>query len=671
MIRYILAALLLAMPALAQTGNLSGGSVKSTGSTTSRTLAARFAEVVNVKDFGATGDGTTDDSAAFTSAINRSNTLLAAGTPVSISIPAGIYRVVSALPQFVRGGCLAGDGTNKTYIKVDTSYSGDVFSWSEAWYSAQYFTTTIDAANAKASACVTGLTVFGTNASGNTQNAFRFYDRNDGVLFRDVDVWHLNGNCLSIGRVSATPQGYMRESNFWGLRCFSTGTASLPAVEISSTTASGSDATNELKFFALDVFDSGGVGLSISNPNNFSATRLIDFHSLRVEQSQDDNIRVGSASDAGQVHTVRFYGLQSITPGDTNADKYGLWIDTTGIQLYDIMVAGGELGPCEAATSCRGLYLNNTRLTKIQLGNISSTGTDVTIGASYGWSNVIDGANEEQNWTWSIDSGVLGKVAIPIYKYGNPVTGTYPTPAVTAAYHDSTATFGNAPGAGAVDLQTQRSDASQVASGAGAALVAGSGNYGQGALCYIIGGSSNVCTGTASSALGVSATDRGRYAFHSKASGQFASRGDSQYGETILRCTTSTTSACRLTADAAAAGSANCVNIPNATASSVIVTLTAVDNSAAGNNYTAVWGGGSIAPHLLTRGANAASTLVDGVATTITPDATRSNGTVGGLAATIAADTTNGCLDVTFTPPTANAVKWNAIGYVRVTGEVQ
>ncbi|CAH9016519.1 putative right-handed parallel beta-helix repeat-containing protein [Vibrio phage 242E40-1] len=38
--------------------------VTSTGSTTPRTLADRFADVVNVKDFGATGDGSTDDATA-------------------------------------------------------------------------------------------------------------------------------------------------------------------------------------------------------------------------------------------------------------------------------------------------------------------------------------------------------------------------------------------------------------------------------------------------------------------------------------------------------------------------------------------------------------------------------------------------------------------------------
>lgn len=60
-------------------------SITSTGSSTSRKLIDRFADVVNVKDFGAVGDGVADDTAAFQAAADF------AGTGNPIFVPSGNY----------------------------------------------------------------------------------------------------------------------------------------------------------------------------------------------------------------------------------------------------------------------------------------------------------------------------------------------------------------------------------------------------------------------------------------------------------------------------------------------------------------------------------------------------------------------------------------------------
>ena len=58
--------------------------VTATGSSASRSLKDRFADTVNVKDFGAVGDGVTDDTSAIQAAITAFN---------SIFIPDGIYMM--------------------------------------------------------------------------------------------------------------------------------------------------------------------------------------------------------------------------------------------------------------------------------------------------------------------------------------------------------------------------------------------------------------------------------------------------------------------------------------------------------------------------------------------------------------------------------------------------
>lgn len=54
------------------------GTVTATGTTTARALPDRFAETISVKDFGAAGDGVTDDTAAIQAAINSGVKQLAA-----------------------------------------------------------------------------------------------------------------------------------------------------------------------------------------------------------------------------------------------------------------------------------------------------------------------------------------------------------------------------------------------------------------------------------------------------------------------------------------------------------------------------------------------------------------------------------------------------------------
>jgi pectate lyase-like protein/tail fiber protein len=68
--------------------------VTAAGTPTPRTLAARYAETINVMDFGCAGDGLKDDTACIGGALSRAE---AYSGPSTVYFPAGRYRVTSTL----------------------------------------------------------------------------------------------------------------------------------------------------------------------------------------------------------------------------------------------------------------------------------------------------------------------------------------------------------------------------------------------------------------------------------------------------------------------------------------------------------------------------------------------------------------------------------------------
>lgn len=92
--------------ARANLGPYSDALVTATDSTTARSLANRWADVINIKDFGAKGDGITDDAAAIQAAINAAE---AKGGGI-VFMPAGVYILTSTLTIDSPGVILEGEG---------------------------------------------------------------------------------------------------------------------------------------------------------------------------------------------------------------------------------------------------------------------------------------------------------------------------------------------------------------------------------------------------------------------------------------------------------------------------------------------------------------------------------------------------------------------------------
>lgn len=89
------------MEALEEAGSIAGATpIKAPGTTTPRPLAERFGDIVNVKDFGAVGDGVSDDTAAFQAA---------AATGQAVFVPEGTYLVTENL---IPGSFFGGKGVS-------------------------------------------------------------------------------------------------------------------------------------------------------------------------------------------------------------------------------------------------------------------------------------------------------------------------------------------------------------------------------------------------------------------------------------------------------------------------------------------------------------------------------------------------------------------------------
>jgi hypothetical protein len=95
---------------------LNSSSVTATGSTTARTLANRFADVVNVKDFGAVGDGVADDTTAIQAGINYLESLNGG----ILYFPQGTYRITSTLTSDNHGVMLKGEGEGNYYGSISS-----------------------------------------------------------------------------------------------------------------------------------------------------------------------------------------------------------------------------------------------------------------------------------------------------------------------------------------------------------------------------------------------------------------------------------------------------------------------------------------------------------------------------------------------------------------------
>lgn len=129
-----------------------------------RPINEKIQEIVSVKDFGAKGDGTTDDTAAFTAA-------LAAST--SVYAPVGTYKITAALEIPVNTKLY---GTNRQATTLVHTFNGDMI-------------------NMLAGASLVGLTVNGNGATYSGQG-ITCKSTNGRQIIQDCTIYNFDAACI-------------------------------------------------------------------------------------------------------------------------------------------------------------------------------------------------------------------------------------------------------------------------------------------------------------------------------------------------------------------------------------------------------------------------------------------------------------------------------------------
>lgn len=178
-------------------GSLGSADIAFTGEgsgAVARTVEDRLFETLSVKDYGATGDGTTDDTAAIQLALVEAHTRTGTGKGVRVVFPGGVYRITSGLTITGDNITLEGEGRFSSTLLV----------------AASGFTAVSFAASDGSTVFYSGMRNMGMRASVNqTAGTFIYTYNGSGLSFADM---HLQGWYQGINNIGAARCFFQRIS---------------------------------------------------------------------------------------------------------------------------------------------------------------------------------------------------------------------------------------------------------------------------------------------------------------------------------------------------------------------------------------------------------------------------------------------------------------------------
>ena len=362
--------------------DLKNGGSTPTGAV-NRAINLKLAETISVKDFGATGDGTTDDTTAIQNCLNSFTQSTGGGT---IYFPAGTYIISASLIVDVNGMTLIGT-KGSTWIKRKNGVAGGTMNLLQTGYQGRY----------TPGATIYDFTMIGMGFDGNKANNTVGVDDNfdEGVsLLYAARCYIADCYIKNVLRIGIALSTQANDSIVTGC-----------VVEDCNEGGIYAEVSSNIKFIGNTVKNSSTSTYNIGNIC-FNQVTSGSISSNNVASGQDGiYIRNASTDIAITGNTI------------TGQARYGIWIydESQGVTPATpkwINVVGNSISSCsnypvyclfanninisnntiDCASFATGIFFNNNANINVlsnNIQNISTTASPVTTGTISAGSNSL------------------------------------------------------------------------------------------------------------------------------------------------------------------------------------------------------------------------------------------------------------------------------------------
>jgi len=350
----------------------------------SRTIQNKLKDVVSVKDFGAVGDGVTDDTAAIQAAINAS---VSGG---NLFFPIGAYVITSTL-TVTKNISFNGEDKFLSYIKwsISTLIAISVDTVSPATFEKLGFRCTVPA------------TIGGVGIKLNSTSTQNAYSRINNCFFENcyIGIYTISALSYTISNnIFSAYQGVavIVQNTYMVDAGDSTIFNNLFSNSAASATAILQYSSGGLKILSNKI-NSGAYGYQLVLADGVSTSDLL-MNGNSIENTTTRAISIRTSSSNGIFNKIEITGNQiALTPAPIIIDT-GL----TTMQFKGVVICGNSISV--SSNGSPGITINNTDLINVS-GNCISGGGTIAAGISTGaYTSGVIGVN-------SCDSSFTNSVA--------------------------------------------------------------------------------------------------------------------------------------------------------------------------------------------------------------------------------------------------------------------